>query len=535
MLNNYIQNVFYHYVLSEPLLTAKWEPSYFDDQNMQLCFKCAKDYVSKYHSAPSSSQLKELIKIEDDFSSVSNDYVDILYSSYTRMGEYESTWLYENATAWASWKHFLISLKNTVGYVKLHQDEVNVENVQEIMEYAKNSFANSCLVNFGNVEDTGSDFWNAASHKQTKMIRSSTGYEYLDICMKGGTFPGALICFAGAPKSGKSLWLQNLCAESVKKGENAAYISLELPEEMIHNRIGANMFNLPALDYEKYTEDTEAFGEVIRKFRKSCLVKPGALIVKNFPTSTLSVPDLEAYLLSKEDELSHEGMPFKFKNIYVDYINIMKNYRNPNSENTYMKIKQLAEDLKAMCIRNNWAGITATQTNRTQFDTDDVTVAQISESAGLGATVDLMFGIISTIEMAANSEYYIKCLYDRVAPYGNTKKRFVIDKVHLRITEDIASKIVDCIDEAKAKIKTMVGKIYESKDSYNQQENVQQPVLTVSDAYNSPSLLTNEIKTASIMSDGRGNDSAITMSPKTIYTINELAGMPKQNMFQNGG
>ena len=178
-------------------------------------------------------------------------------------------------------------------------------------------------------------------------------------------------------------------------------------------------------------------------FKKSCLIPPGQLIVKSFPTSTMSVLDLEAYLLQKEEELSTEGKPFKFKNVFIDYINIMRNYRNPNSENTYMKIKQLAEDVKAIGIKHDWAMITATQTNRSQYDTSDMLASQVSESSGLGATVDAMFGIIADSCMKAKGEYYLKCLYDRVAPEDNKRKRFINDKMFLRISEDLSAPIED--------------------------------------------------------------------------------------------
>jgi archaellum biogenesis ATPase FlaH len=262
-------------------------------------------------------------------------------------------------------------------------------------------FNQSCVLNFDDNGDTGSDFWDAESHKQKKLKRSPSGYDFIDHCLNGGYFSGALICFAGAPKTGKSLWMQNLCAKSVDKGENNAYVTLELPEEMVIERIGSNLFSIPSLEYSKYSNDTVEFKEKINRYRKSRLTPPGSLVVKEFPTSTLSVIELEAYLLKKEEELSTPDKPFKFKNIFIDYINIMKNYRNPNSENTYMKIKQLAEDLRAMGAKNGWCIITATQTNRSQFESNDMTQAQIAESAGLGATVDALFGIIADALMLA--------------------------------------------------------------------------------------------------------------------------------------
>lgn len=435
-MNQFVQIVFYHFILSDLTLALKVEGNFFDAKSLQICFQAARDYVIKYHSAPTATQLKELLRASGRIEEIGESSVDVIYASQNSVNEYTHDWLYDNATSWAQWKNFIESLKSTLAYVKLNQDNVSVENVKEIMEHAKGIFNKNCIIEFNDNDDDGSDFWDAETHKQKKLVRSSTGYEFLDLCLKGGYFPGCLICFVGAPKIGKSLWLQNLAAASIKKGENNAYISLELPEEMITNRIGANLFSIPALDYEKYADDTTAMAERMRSFKKSSLIQPGQLVVKQFPTSTMSVLDLESWLLSKEEKLSTETKKFKFKNVFVDYINIMKNYRNPNSENTYMKIKQLAEDLKAIGIKHNWSIITATQTTRSQYDTNDMTASQVSESVGLGATVDAMFGIIADSLMKAQGRYYLKCLYDRVAPEDNKRKLFIHEQKYLRIYED---------------------------------------------------------------------------------------------------
>jgi len=440
-MNQYIQNIFYHFILSEPSMAQKVEPDFFDSPNLQLCFQLAKEYVTKYHSAPTANQMKELARASNVSEQLNDDIVDILYTAQDSVKDYTHDWLYDNAASWAQWKNFIKSLSNTISYVKLNQDNVSVENVKEIMEHAKGGFNRSCIIDFNSSDESGSDFWDADAHKQIKLIRSSTGYNFLDICLDGGTFPGCLVCFVGAPKIGKSLWLQNLCVESIKRGENNAYITLELPEEMINQRMGANMFSIPALEYKNYTADITAFKERITSFRKSCITVPGQCIVKQFPTSSMSVLDLEGWLLKKEEELSTETVPFKFKNVFIDYINIMKNYRNPNSENTYMKIKQLAEDVKAMGIKHGWAIITATQANRSQYDTTDISGSQVAESAALAATVDVMFGIISDSLMKAQGQYYIKCLFDRVSPQDNKRKLFLLDKTYLRITEDLSSPI----------------------------------------------------------------------------------------------
>ena len=441
--NTFIQHVYYHYILSNPSLALKFEPEFFTAKPLQYAFKIAKDYVVKYHQQPTADQMKQLVVNNNMQDVLQDDVIDVLYAQKQMLSSYPDEWLYDETTNWAILENVKKSIVDVAAYLKLNQDEMESGNAKQVVEHIKTMFNKSCILEFSDDLDTGSDFWDAESHSQKKLERSSLGYDFLDFCLNGGGFPGALICFAAAPKTGKSLWLQNICEKSVEKGENNVYITLELPTPMVVSRIGSNMLSIPSLEYEKYTKDTSLMKEKLNKYIKSKLVKPGALIVKDFPTSTLSVIELESYLLSKEEELSTDGHPFKFKNVFVDYLNIMKNYRNPNSENTYMKIKQIAEDLRAMGKKNGWCIITATQTNRSQSDTNDINASQISESSGLGATVDAMFGIIADALMMAQGKYYLKCIYDRVSPQANKKKLFDCNFTYLRISENVSEGIVD--------------------------------------------------------------------------------------------
>lgn len=437
-MDNNIEYIFFHYILTDTELTSKTQPDFFKAECARICFGLARDYVLKYHTAPSLAQMKELVHLNNFAEQVNDDLIEIIYSFVGKLSEFTQEWLYDNATAWVQWMNFLQSVNAMSTYLKLNKEGISVDNVKEVMEHAKAMFNQNCIVEFTEDSGHGSDFWDAKNHKRIKMARYSTGYPFLDLCMDGGYFSGSLVTFVGAPKIGKSLWLQNLCAESVKHGENNAYITLELAEEIVNTRIGANLFNIKSSEYHLVADDDEKMKEIIQNFRRSCIVPPGALIVKQFPTSAASVIDLEGFLLEKEMELSTEGHPFHFKNVFVDYINIMRNYRNPNTENTYMKIKQIAEDLRAMAIKHNWTIITATQTNRAQFDTNDINGSNVSESTALIATVDLMFGIIASPEMRNNNKYVLKCMYDRVARKDGYKKDFTLHVDYLRITEDLS-------------------------------------------------------------------------------------------------
>jgi hypothetical protein len=196
-------------------------------------------------------------------------------------------------------------------------------------------------------------------------------------------------------------------------------------------RMGANILGIPVGEYNDTADDETAIKKKLNSVTYDNLRVPGQLYIKEFPTSQASVNDVERYLKKIE-----ENKGIKFKVIVVDYINIMKNWRNPNSENTYMKIKQIAEDLRGMAMNNNWSIITATQTKQGDFDASDLSINSAAESSGLVATVDGMFGIIQDPIMYANREYKLKILANRDDGYKNAYKVFSVDYRYMRITED---------------------------------------------------------------------------------------------------
>jgi hypothetical protein len=441
-MNQFLQNVIFFYILKHPELVVKCQGEYFDSTYLKVLFDILKPFVIQYKQCPSLQQAIDIVKVEGKEQQVPIDVVTMVYQHENKLDQYEDEWLDGNVKAWLTWNTTTSGLRKTISYVKTISQDVNFENYQEINEKIKCLFNNETQISFD--DDEGVDFFDPEQHKTKKLTKTSTGYQFLDTCSKGGYWGGSLWCFVGAPKSGKSLWLQNLCAKSVSAGNDCAYISLELQTEIINQRIGSNLFNISSYDYEKVVNDQEVFSEKIKAYRNSLLNAAGYLWVKEFATSTASVFDLENALLKKEEQLSISlGKKFKFKNVYVDYINILKNYRNPNSENTYMKIKQIAEDLRALGQRNNWCIITATQTNRSAAGSTDVGYSSISESYGLIATVDMLFGIIVDVAMKAQGIYYLKVVANRVTPLENVRKRFWFDKSYLRIDEDKESPIID--------------------------------------------------------------------------------------------
>jgi replicative DNA helicase len=317
----------------------------------------------------------------------------------------------------------------------LKTTKVSADNVKEVVAKVKGIVNERNSIEFG--FDEGLDFFNPDSHVQPTSDTFTTGYNYIDLVLGGGFYSKALFCFIGEMKIGKSIWLANLAANSVRQGHNTAVISLEMRDRKLIKRLGANLLGISMRDYNSAANDGNSMKKKLGNVGYDSLKIPGKLWVKEFPTSSAGVPDVERYLQKMEES---KGM--KFKLVVLDYVNILKNWRNPNSENMYMKIKQIAEDLRAMAMRNDWAIVTATQVNRSGFGSTDLSITNISESSALGHTVDAMFGIIQDEIMHANREYTLKLLANRDDGYKNSRKKFLIDYDHMRITEDASTEMI---------------------------------------------------------------------------------------------
>jgi len=432
--SSYQETIFFHYILGNPLFLNLTKPEFFTNQNVRELFDIAKEHSIRYKEPPSKEQMSQLIKIKGLSEKFNDDMVEGLYNTKKLLAEYDNEWLEQNAGPWIQVRTLDTVLRKVIAYMKM--TKVTADNASEVVEKVRHMLSSETVVDF--TFNMGKNFFDAASHLQTRLSRTSTGYEYIDLCTKGGYWKGSLIVLLGAPKSGKSMWACNLAAKSVMEGHNTAYITLELQEELVNMRIGANLLNVPLDDYEAMTHDQPLLKQKLTNLKARSLINLGELHVKEFPASTASSNDIGAYLRKAQELLG-----YKFENVFIDYLNIMKNWRNPNTENTYTKIKQIAEDVRAMGQENNWAVISVTQTNRSAIDSNDFGNSGISESVGLLYTVDMLFGIMADPQMKARGEYYLKCLANRVGGYENTRKRFTIDWKHARIDEDRNSPIQD--------------------------------------------------------------------------------------------
>lgn len=238
-----------------------------------------------------------------------------------------------------------------------------------------------------------------------------------------------MVVYVGEQNIGKSIYLANDASNFVKMGVNTAFVSAEMAAHKVLKRIGANLLTIPMNEYDQKAQNKDLIKRKLETVGDG-LTPPGQLFVKQFPTSQATVPDLEAYLKQIEEERK-----IKLGCVVIDYINILANYRNPNSENMYLKIKQIAEDLRAMGVRNGWLIVTATQINRNNYNSSDIGMGDVAESAGLSHTADLMLGIIQDDLMRSSNEYWLKVLKIRDGEGKGVKCKLDINYNYMRLTE----------------------------------------------------------------------------------------------------
>ena len=400
MNNTYLENVIFFYIIKNLNLVQSFKGRYFTNPALKIIFDVVKPHILDFRAEPTEQQTIDLIRLAAKDDKVTEDQIHTLWQTRDMVSQYTDEWLEQNTVAFGEWQNLMTGLRRVIEYVKTTESEVTFENCAEIVQHIKS------------------------------------------LCLKGGWANKTLNVFMGSPKVGKSMWLCNLCANSVRNGENSAYITLEMAYQLVAQRIGSNLFNIPIEEYDKYASDTNLMMQKMKEFYMNSLINPGKFIIEEFPTSSATVYDIESFLLKQEEELSTEDKPFKFKNIFIDYVNIMKDAKNPNSESTYLKIKSICEDVRAMAQRNNWCVVSLTQTNRTAYDSTDIGMSNVSESGGLIATVDSLFGIIQSSLMRVDNTYYLKAVAIRNSGHMGDKKKFDFNPTYLRIEENLEENII---------------------------------------------------------------------------------------------
>ena len=310
------------------------------------------------------------------------------------------------------------------------------------------SFDNS--VGHDYLEDTDSRY----EFYHRKEERIPFDLDYLNKITKGGMPTKSLIVALAGTGVGKSLFMCHVAASSMVQGKNVLYITMEMAEEKIAERIDANLLNVTVDDLHKLSKDD--YDKKVQRVRKKT---NGKLIIKEYPTASASTTHFRTLL----NELNLKRN-FKPDIIFVDYLNICTSSRiKPGSSiNSYTYVKSIAEELRGLAVEFGVPLVSATQTTRSGYTSSDPGLEDTSESFGLPATADLMFALISSEELEELGQIMVKQLKNRYSD-PTYLKRFTlgIDRAKMKLYDTESSAQEDIADAGYKKFEDKTKKKFE--------------------------------------------------------------------------
>ena len=396
------------------------KPDYFQGIYKTL-FKEAGKYVAKYNRLPTS----ETLGIELNDSNLSGEQfqmaMDIVPQLFA-IEKIDQDWLIDSTEKWCQDRAIHNAIMESITIIDGKHDSLTKGALPDLLSKA-----------LGVAFDTnvGHDYVENAEQRydfyHTEEDRIPFDLEYFNKITKGGVPNKTLnICLAGTGV-GKSLFMCHLAASSLVDGKNVLYITMEMAEERIAERIDANLLNIPIDQLENMSKDQ--FTEKVHNLSKKTA---GKLIVKEYPTGSAHAGHFRGLL--NELKLKKEFQP---DIIFIDYLNICASSRMKamgGAINSYTYIKAIAEELRGLAVEYDLPIFSATQTTRSGYSNSDVGLEDTSESFGLPATADLMFALISTEELEQMNQIMVKQLKNR---YNDPThhKRFVIgvDRSKMRL------------------------------------------------------------------------------------------------------
>jgi archaellum biogenesis ATPase FlaH len=362
----------------------------------------------------------------------------ILINEINTKTDLDTDYLIRETEKWCKDRAVYLAIMDSIGIIDGKDKERTEGAIPEILSNALGvSFDQAIGHDYIDDSDSRFDFYNKTEE------RIPWDLDYFNKITKGGIPNKTLnVCLAGTGV-GKSLFMCHNAASVLQQGKNVLYITMEMAEERIAERIDANLMDLPIQQLESLPKNV--FSEKIQRIATGTI---GKLLIKEYPTGAAHSGHFRALL----NELK---MKKKFAPdiIYIDYLNICSSSRMKamgGSINSYTYIKAIAEELRGLAIEFNVPIMTATQTTRSGFSNTDVGLEDTSESFGLPATADLMFALIATEELDELNQVMVKQLKNR---YNDpTKyKRFVIgiDRARMKLYDVEESAQSDIMSDMK--------------------------------------------------------------------------------------
>jgi archaellum biogenesis ATPase FlaH len=397
------------------------KPDYFEGV-YRILFKEAGKYVGKYNRLPTAESFKIELDQTDRLSGEQYTMaVDILPQLFSKEA-IDDQWLLDTTEKWCQDRAIYNAIMESISIIDGKHETMTKGALPDLLSKAL-GVAFDTNVGHDYVENYEERF----DFYHTEEDRIPFDLEYFNKITKGGVPSKTLNIALAGTGVGKSLFMCHVAASALVEGKNVLYITMEMAEERIAERIDANLLNVPIdqlsnLSREMFRTKVE---DIARK-------TTGKLIVKEYPTGSAHAGHFRALL--NELKLKRQFEP---DIIFIDYLNICSSSRMKGmggAINSYNYIKAIAEELRGLAVEFDVPVFSATQTTRSGYGNSDVGLEDTSESFGLPATADLMFALISTEELENLGQMMVKQLKNRYNdPTQN--KRFVIgvDRSKMRL------------------------------------------------------------------------------------------------------
>ena len=384
----------------------------FFDGSHRTVFDLITQFVGKHNKLPTTSVLELELRKSSAHEDILNESA-ILIAEISKKIDIDTGYLIKESEKWCRDRAVYNAIMDSIQIIDGKSKDKTEGAIPEILSDALGvSFDQAIGHDYIDNSDQRFDFYN------TKEDRIPFDLDYFNKITKGGLPNKTLNIALAGTGVGKSLFMCHCAASALQQGKNVLYITMEMAEERIAERIDANLMDLPIEQLQRISKN--AFDSKIQKIATASI---GKLIVKEYPTGAAHTGHFRALL--NELKMKKNFIPDM---IYIDYLNICASSRMKGlggSINSYSYIKAIAEELRGLAVEFNVPIVSATQTTRSGYSNTDVGLEDTSESFGLPATADLMFALISTEELEELGQLLVKQLKNR---YNDpTKyKRFVV-------------------------------------------------------------------------------------------------------------
>jgi len=384
----------------------------FFDGSHRTVFDLITQFVGKHNKLPTTSVLELELRKSSAHEDILNESA-LLITEISKKIDIDTGYLIKESEKWCRDRAVYNAIMDSIQIIDGKNNDKTEGAIPEILSDALGvSFDQAIGHDYIDNSDQRFDFYN------TKEDRIPFDLDYFNKITKGGLPNKTLNIALAGTGVGKSLFMCHCAASALQQGKNVLYITMEMAEERIAERIDANLMDLPIEQLQRISKN--AFDSKIQKIATASI---GKLIVKEYPTGAAHTGHFRALL--NELKMKKNFIP---NMIYIDYLNICASSRMKGlggSINSYSYIKAIAEELRGLAVEFNVPIVSATQTTRSGYSNTDVGLEDTSESFGLPATADLMFALISTEELEELGQLLVKQLKNR---YNDpTKyKRFVV-------------------------------------------------------------------------------------------------------------